>query len=83
MTFRFHQPNLDKHGVSVGEVEECLSDPLRLIRAVGGVYIMIAATATGRILEIAFKREKDGAVFVFHGMNARDHQRRHYKRRGK
>ena len=83
MAFRFHEDNLTKHGVSIAEVEECFMDPDRLLRAVGGVYVLIAATAAGRILEVAFKREDDGTAFVFHGMNARRYQIRQYKRRGK
>jgi uncharacterized DUF497 family protein len=71
MAFRFHENNLAKHGVSIEEVEECFMDPDRLLRAVGGVYVLIAATAAGRVLELAFERDKDGTAYIFHGMNAR------------
>ncbi len=82
MDLRFHFDNLSKHGVTPDEVEECFSDPQRLVRKIGAIYWLIAKTEPGRLLQIGYRKD-DNSYFVFHAMPARDHERRQYKSKGK
>jgi hypothetical protein len=83
MELRFHFENLDKHGVTPQEVEQCFSDPKRLLRRIGQIYWLVARSEAGRLLQIGYRREKDMNYFVFHAMPARDYEQRQYKSRGK
>jgi uncharacterized DUF497 family protein len=57
MEIRHHVANLEKHGVSLVEVDECFADSHRILRAQAGAYWLIAKTEAGRLLDIGFVRE--------------------------
>lgn len=83
MDLLFHYENLAKHGVTPEEAEECFRDPKRIHRRIGGIYWLIGKTEAGRILHFGYRKEADKSYFVFHGMPARDYEKRQYKYRGK
>lgn len=83
MKLRFHYENLDKHGVTLEEAEECFGDPDRLRRRIGAIYWLVGKAKAGRILHFGYRKEPDKSYFVFHGMQARDYEKRQYKSRGK
>ncbi|MBI4533623.1 MAG: hypothetical protein HY711_06715 [Candidatus Melainabacteria bacterium] len=83
MELRFHYENLDRHGVMPEEAEECFRDPKRLLKRISGIYWLVAETEAGRLLHLGYRKEKDKSYFVFHGMPARDYEKRQYKSRGK
>ena len=80
---RFHYENLSKHGISPEEAEECFQDPQRLRRRIGSIYWLIGKTESGRILHFGYRKEPDKTYFVFHGMVAREYERKQYKSKGK
>jgi len=81
---RFDQSNLEKHSVTTDEVEDCFLDSARLDRRIAkDIYWLIARTQAGRLLQIGYKKEPDNVLFVFHAMNAKTHEQKQYKRRGK
>lgn len=83
MDFKFHYRNLAKHSVSPEEVEECFADTRKLVRAGSGAYWLVAKTEAGRLLEIGFAKEPDDSAYIFHAMDAKSHQRKQYRKRGK
>lgn len=81
---RFHRENLTKHNVSPDEVEEAFFDKRGWTeRAIGGAYKTIGKTFAGRILELVYRKVPNDSIFVFHAMDARDHQKKRYKRLNK
>jgi hypothetical protein len=83
MRLRFHYENLAKHRVTPEEAEECFFDPNRLRKRIGDIYWLIAKTEAGRILHFGYIKEAGDSYFVFHGMPARQYEKRQYKTRGK
>lgn len=82
MEMRFQLDNLAKHNVTPEETEEAIHDPKGWTeRAKNGAYISVGKTFSGRVLEACYRRLADGSVFVFHAMDAREHQKRRYKQR--
>ena len=82
MDLDFHFDNLAKHNVSTDEVEEALADSNGWTqKARGGAYLHLGKTEQGRLLELAFRRLPDGSAFIFHAMDARDSQKKRYKKR--
>jgi hypothetical protein len=81
---RFHHENLARHDISPQEVRECVRGrgPKYLRKARRGIYQLIAQTAAGRYLEVLY-RDLSEELYVFHAMDARAHQIRLVKRRGK
>lgn len=81
---QFHDENLAKHNVSheeAEEAEEALNDKDGWTeRTKNGVYLVVGKTFAGRFLEVAYRKVSDGMIFVFHGMDAREHQKKRYKR---
>jgi hypothetical protein len=45
-----------------------------------GVYLVVGKTFAGRFLEMAYRKLPDGTIFVFHAMDARQHQKKRFKR---
>lgn len=81
MEIRFHDENLAKHNVSQDEAEEALNDKDGWTeRTKNGAYLVVGKTFAGRFLEVAYRKLSDGIIFVFHAMDAREHQKRRYKR---
>ena len=80
---KFFYPNLAKHNVSETEAFQALSDKKRLLNRIGSKYepkyLVIGKTETGRILEIIYRIDKPDIKFVFHAMDARNHQVKRYK----
>jgi len=82
MELSFHLENLAKHGVSIDEAEEALADRNGLInKTKGGAFLVIGKTFSGRFLEIAYRQLPNKIAFVFHAMDAREHQIKRYKQR--
>lgn len=80
MEIRFHQDNLAKHNVSQDEAEEALNDKDGWTeRTKNAAYLSVGKTLGGRFLEIAYRKLDDATIFVFHAMDAREHQKRRYK----
>jgi len=81
---RYHYENLQKHGISIHEVEECLRrGKVKYLRKVGyRKYKVIAQTASGRYLEILYLDFPEDR-FVFHAMDAKPRNIKLLKRRGK
>jgi len=81
---RFHLANLQKHGVSPQEVEECLRQGKQKYfrKARRGVYLVIGQTASGRYLEVLYEDRPDER-YVFHAMDAKPAGIRVFWRRGK
>jgi hypothetical protein len=78
MEIRFHDDNLAKHNVSQDEAEEALNDKDGWTeRTKNGAYLVVGKTF---FLEMAYRKLPDGTIFVFHAMDAREHQKRRYKR---
>ena len=50
-------------------------------RSAGGTYLSVGKTSNGRLLEVAFRRIGSKTAFVFHAMDARESQRKRYKKR--
>jgi uncharacterized DUF497 family protein len=80
---RFYYRNLSKHGVSSGEVVECFENRKKIVRHAAKANWLIASTQSGRLLEIGYVIEKANCYYVFHAMDARNYQRKQYKRRAK
>ncbi|MBS2010060.1 MAG: hypothetical protein JST01_23630 [Cyanobacteria bacterium SZAS TMP-1] len=79
---RFHLENLAKHGVTTDEAEEALTDGNAIThKTKGGAFLVIGKTFSGRFLEIAYRKLPEKAVFIFHAMDAREHQKKRYKQR--
>lgn len=49
-------------------------------RTKNSAYLVIGKTLAGRFLELAYRKLPDGTIFVFHAMDAREFQKRRYKR---
>lgn len=80
MEIRFHDDNLAKHNVSQEEAEEALNDKEGWTkRTKNGAYLVVGKTFAGRFLEMAYRKLPDGTIFVFHAMDAREHQKKRYK----
>ena len=81
MEIRFHDENLAKHNVSQDEAEEALNDKNGWIeRTKNGAYLVVGKTLAGRFLEVAYRKLSNELIFVFHAMDAREHQKKRYKR---
>ncbi len=82
MDLVFHYENIAKHNVSPDEVEQAFADPRSWSeKSYGGAYIHLGKTAQGRLLEIGYRKLTHTSAFVFHAMDARDNQRKRYKKR--
>jgi hypothetical protein len=82
MEFQYHHHNIAKHQVSTDEIEEAFSDPKGWAqRGKDGIYLFIGKTFAGRILEIVYRIEIPQTRFIFHAMDAREHQKKRYKQR--
>jgi hypothetical protein len=82
MELRFHLENLVKHEVTAAEAEEALADGNGFTnKTKGGAFLVIGKTFSGRLLEIAYRKLPDKTAFVFHAMDAREHQKKRYKQR--
>jgi len=82
MVMRFHYNNLSKHNVSSDDVVEAIFDSNGWTqRFNNGVTKVVGKTFGGQILEICYRTNTDGSLFVFHAMRARDHQKKRYKKR--
>ena len=82
MEIHFHLEDLAKHNVTPDEAEEGLADSNGFTeKTKGGAFLHIGKTFSGRFLEIAYRKLPDSTAFVFHAMDARDHQKKRYKQR--
>lgn len=82
MELRFHHDNLAKHNVTTEEADEAIHDAKGWAeRTTNGAYLSIGKTLAGRFLEICYRKLPDGSAFVFHAMDARDHQKKRYNKR--
>jgi uncharacterized DUF497 family protein len=82
MELRFYLENLAKHGVTTEEAEEALADTSGFTnKTQGGAFLHIGKTFSGRFLEIAYRKLPDKTAFVFHAMDAKEHQKKRYKKR--
>jgi hypothetical protein len=82
MELRFHDDNLGKHNVTPSEVEEALNDSEGWTeRTKNDAYLSVGKTFGGRFLEICYRKLPEGHAFVFHAMDARDHQKKRYNKR--
>jgi hypothetical protein len=82
MELRFRYDNLSKHNVTTDEAEEAIHDAKGWTeRTKNGIYKSVGKTFGGRVLETGYRKLSDGIVFVFHAMDAREHQKKRYNRR--
>ncbi len=79
---RFHHDNLAKHNVNPDEAAEAIHDPKGWTEHTKtGVYMSVGKTLAGRLLETCYGKLPDDIAFVFHAMDARQHQKKRYKKR--
>lgn len=82
MELHFHHDNLAKHNVTPDEADEAIHDSKGWTeRTKNGAYLSIGKTFAGRLLETCYRKLPDGSAFVFHAMDAREHQIRRYNKR--
>jgi uncharacterized DUF497 family protein len=82
MELIFHYRNLDKHNVSEDEAEQAFNDPNGLTeKRYEGIYVCLGKTLEGRLLEMAYRKLNKDQALIFHAMNARDNQKKRYKKR--
>lgn len=79
-----HRENLSKHSVRADEVEDIILDKCGWTdQTRSGIFVKVGKTASGRFLELAYRKLSEDSFFVFHAMDARDHQKKRYKRLNK
>lgn len=77
---RFHYQNLLKHGVMIIEAEEALNDGWSRRRRDGKSFEVLGKTGEGRFLQLVIE-EHDDHIWVFHGRDMTDTERRRYRRK--
>ena len=77
---RFHYANLDRHFVENFEAEEALRDGWNRRRRDGDHFEVLGRTEEGRYLQLVVT-ERPEEVYVFHGREMTDAERRRYKRK--
>lgn len=70
---------LDRHGVTAAEAEFCFANA-NSRRRVGGVYLLLGVTDSGRMLFLVYEQRRGGIVRVFSGRDMTENERRTYRR---
>lgn len=79
--FHFHYENLYKHSVTEEEALEAFADEYLVdIEGRKGSNTILGRTESGRILELSYKENRDGSIYIFHAMDARTGQPEIYRR---
>ena len=79
--FHFHYENFYKHGVTEEEALEAFADEYLIdIEGRKGSNTILGQTQVGRLLELAYKENNDGSIYIFHAMDARNGQPEIYRR---
>ena len=86
MEFRWNlwnQEHVEKHGIRPEEAEDVVhgaKSPFPLIHG-AEKYLVWGATEDGRLLQVVFVIDDDGAIFVIHARPLKDAEKRRYRRR--
>ncbi len=80
---RWNEEHLAAHGVDPTEAEEVVLGaraPFPLVQA-AEKYLVWGATEDGRLLQVVFVLDPDDSVFVIHGRELTEAEKKRYRRR--
>lgn len=84
---KIYYPSLKKHNITEKEVIEALKAEnyynKRIGKRIAPRYLLIAESFEGKIIELIYRLEPDGSMFIFHAMKATKENKNLYLKRRK